>query len=74
MDPELPKGVFSLGEQLGRKKVWHKSRQGASVFLADRAAGMEEEARSRDGGKAEGEVTSRQLDEGGSAVSWGHCA
>lgn len=57
VDPELPKGVFSLGEQLGRKKVWHKSRQGASVFLADRAAGMEEEARSRDGGKAEGEVT-----------------
>lgn len=44
VDPELSKGVFSLGEQLGRRKVWHKSRQGASVFLADRAAGAEEEA------------------------------
>lgn len=56
VDPELSKGVFSLGEQLGRRKVWHKSRQGASVFLADRAAGAEEEAGSINGGKAEGEV------------------
>lgn len=57
MDPEFSKGGFSLGEQLGRRKVWPKGRQGASVFLTDRAAGAEEEARSRDGGKAEGEVT-----------------
>lgn len=56
MNPELSKGRFRLGEQLGRRKVWPKSRQGASVFLTDRAAGAEQEARSR-GGEAEGEVT-----------------
>lgn len=68
MDPEFSKGGFSLGKQLERRKVWPKGRQGATVFLTDRAAGAEEEARSRDGGR--GDFSGQ----GGSAVSWGHCA